>query len=98
MTLVIPRGQTAQPEPRGGPTGTPQRAGRGPRRPSRDPAAAQLGLRSDDGRPGLRGDPIQEKPDGNRGPSGFRVTSRFKQSMQPQRVTRAAGRHRAIRT
>lgn len=48
MTLVIPRGQTAQ-----------------------------LGLRSDDGRPGLRGDPIQEKPDGNRGPSGFRVTSRF---------------------
>lgn len=39
MTLVIPRGQTAQPEPRGGPTGTPQRAGRGPRRHSRDPAA-----------------------------------------------------------
>lgn len=76
MTLVIPRGQTAQPGLRGGPTGTPQRAGRGP-------AAAQLGLRSDDGRPGLRGDPIQEKPDGNRGPSGFRVTSRFEQSMQP---------------
>ena len=44
MTLVIPRGQTAQPEPRGGPTGTPQRAGRGPRRHSRDPAAAQPGL------------------------------------------------------
>lgn len=38
-----------------------------------------------------RGGPIREKPDGNRGPSGFRVTSRFKQSMQPQRVTRAAG-------
>lgn len=85
MTLVIPRGQTAQPEPRDGPVGAPrQRAGR-------DPAAAQLGLRSDDGQPGPRGDPIQEKPDGNRGPSGFRVTSRFKQSMQPQRVTRAAG-------
>lgn len=32
-----------------GPAGTPQRAGRGPRRHSRDPAAAQLGLRSDDG-------------------------------------------------
>lgn len=63
MTLVIPRGQTAQPGPRGG--------------PSWDPAAAQLGLRSDDGRPGPRGGPIQEKPDGNRGPSGFRVTSRF---------------------
>lgn len=38
-----------------------------------------------------RGGPIQEKPDGNRGPSGFRVTGRFEQSMQPQRVTRAAG-------
>ena len=43
MTLVIPRGQTAQPEPRDGPVGAPrQRAGRGS-------AAAQLGLRSDDG-------------------------------------------------
>lgn len=83
MTLVIPRGQTAQPEPRGG--GQP-----GPRS---GPAGTlrQPGLGSAAGRPGLRGGPIQEKPDGNRGPSGFRVTSRFKQSMQPQRVTRAAG-------
>ena len=40
MTLVIPRGQTAQPEPRDGPVGAPrQRAGRGP-------AAAQPGPRS----------------------------------------------------
>lgn len=39
MTLVIPRGQTGRPGLRGGPTGTPQRAGRGPRRHSRDPAA-----------------------------------------------------------
>lgn len=89
MTLVIPRGQTAQPGPRGGQAGTP-------RRPSWGSAAAQLGL---------RGDPIQEKPDGNRGPSGFRVTSRFEQSMQPQSVTGAAraspgaaGRHRVTKT
>ena len=70
MTLVIPRGQTAQPGPRGGQAGAPQRAGRGPRRPSWGSAATT-------GRPGPHGGPIQEKPDGNRGPSGFRVTSRF---------------------
>lgn len=89
MTLVIPRGQTAQPGPRGGQAGTP-------RRPSWGSAAAQLGLRGGPAgasrRPaGGRGGPIQEKPDGNRGPSGFRVTSRFEQSMQPRSVTRAAG-------
>lgn len=36
MTLVIPRGQTAQPEPRDGPVGAPQR-----RRAGQGPAAAQ---------------------------------------------------------
>lgn len=52
MTLVIPRGQTAQPEPRGGPVGAPRQAGRpglrsGPvgapqrRRAGRGPTAAQ---------------------------------------------------------
>lgn len=84
MTLVIPRGQTAQPEPRGG--------------PSWDPAAAQLGLRSDDGparaprRPNTREARWQPRP------SGFRVTSRFEQSIQPQSVTGAAGRHQGDRS
>ena len=76
MTLVMPRGQTAQPGPAEAPVGAPQR-------PSWGSAATTA-------QPGLRGDPIQEKPDGNRGPSGFRVTSRFEQSMQPQSVTGAA--------
>ena len=82
MTLVIPRGQTAQPGPRSGPAGT----------------LRQPGLGSAAGRPRPRGGPIQEKPDGNRGPSGFRVTSRFEQSIQPQSVTGAAGRHQGGRS
>lgn len=97
MTLVIPRGQTAQPGPRsGGKPGLRSGPAGTLRQPGLGPAAAQ---------PGPRGDPIQEKPDGNRGPSGFRVTSRLEQSMQPQSVTGAARaspglpeRHRVIRT
>lgn len=43
MTLIASRGRTAQPEPRGGPTGTPQRPswGSAATTAGRDPAAAQ---------------------------------------------------------
>lgn len=70
MTLVASRGRTAQPGPHSGPAG----AHDGPAGPRGGPS---WGSAATTGRPGPHGGPIQEKPDGNRGPSGFRVTSRF---------------------
>lgn len=53
MTLVIPRGQTAQPGPRGGQAGTP-------RRPSWGSAAGRPGPRGD--RPGAAAAQYKRSP------------------------------------